>query len=1308
MTGKNKQWILVRIVLVILVLMTATTAQARPGAQQPEPQRGSSAQAALGTGFIYQGQLKSSGEPVTADCDMAFRLYDQASGGSQVGSAITSTVPITGGLFAVNLDFGSAAFTGDGRWIGIRVQCPGDSAYADIGRHELATTPYAVYARSTGALQGYPISTTIPAVDQVLKWNGIVWAPAIDADADTTYTAGIGMSLDGNAFSVLTDTIQQRVTGTCAEGYAIRQINGDGSVICEADDDSGGDITAVIAGAGLSGGGASGAVTLTLDLPVPTATEALSATIAPWSGLYGVPLGFADGVDNIAVVISDTNAVYAGEGLSQVSGSNGVTLSVNFGGTGSASFTARSDHDHTGIYAADSHVHAGEDITSGIVADARIAATIARDSEIMPTVLANDGTGSTLDADVLDGQHASDFAASSHGHSGVDITSGIVADTYIAATIARDSEITPTVLANDGAGSTLDADLLDGQHGSYYLDWGNLTSVPTGLDDGDDDTTYTAGEGITLDGAEFSAEGSAYENMVVVAKSGGDYTSVQAAIDSVSDAAADTPYLVWVAPGVYNEAVTMKPYVHLQGAGQDATIIRSTVGNSSWPIAQATLMLTRNVSLRDLTVGNNGTGSHNAALLAVAGTTQTLVANLTAQTQGSGTINYAIVLRGSGTGITLQDVNALAENGSKTNNGLYNYSDASAVLRGGSFIGRGDLVYDTHAYGIINGSSGELEAENVICIGEGASGSRGLTNDNGIALLRGGSFIGRGGDDSYGITNGGNGTLETQGATVLAENADINVYGHSYGLYNNNAVATLHGGSFIGRGGAMAAYGIRNENSLAVLKIEHVSVLGEDSNPNYGLQNLNSATASATQSVLEGSTNSVIRSGGTVTIAHSRLAGGPVSGNVTLVDVSSESINQIVSTVGTGTAPFSIASTTRVDNLNADLLDDQHASDFQQRVSGTCEVGYTIRAINADGTVVCEPQNPRPGFSLTTVDSGGNVGAYTSAAIGTDGLALISYGGNTDLKVAHCNDIACTSATITTLDSADGSYSSVAIGADGLGLISYLDNYNDDVKVAHCDNPACTSATITTLDSNAGDATWTSLAISADGLGLISYRDANLDLKAAHCNDITCTSAITATLDSAGEVGNYNSVTIGADGLGLIGYSDDIIKSLKVAHCDNVTCTSATITTLDSVGQVGLLPDVTIGSDGLGLISYVNFVGAGLKVAHCDNVTCTSAVTTTLDSDGSPSWASITIGQDGLGLISYYDDSHLNVAHCTNIACTNATFNVVDSADGVGSENSVTIGVDGMPLISYLDSSNYDLKVAHCSNVFCVPYFRRR
>jgi len=38
----------------------------------------------------------------------------------------------------------------------------------------------------------------------------------------------------------------------------------------------------------------------------------------------------------------------------------------------------------------------------------------------------------------------------------------------------------------------------------------------------------------------------------------------------------------------------------------------------------------------------------------------------------------------------------------------------------------------------------------------------------------------------------------------------------------------------------------------------------------------------------------------------------------------------------------------------------------------------------------------------------------------------------------------------------------------------------------------------------------------------------------------------------------------------------------------------------------------------------------------------------------------------------------------------------------------VTIGVDGLGLISYYDSTNDDLRVAHLSNIFGIPYVRYR
>lgn len=65
------------------------------------------------------------------------------------------------------------------------------------------------------------------------------------------------------------------------------------------------------------------------------------------------------------------------------------------------------------------------------------------------------------------------------------------------------------------------------------------------------------------------------------------------------------------------------------------------------------------------------------------------------------------------------------------------------------------------------------------------------------------------------------------------------------------------------------------------------------------------------------------------------------------------------------------------------------------------------------------------------------------------------------------------------------------------------------------------------------------------------------------------------------------------------------------------------------------------------------------------------------------------------------------MAHCRNPACTGASLSTTVKF-AQGSHTSVTIGTDGLGLISHYDKTTGNLKVAHCANTFCVPYFRRR
>ncbi len=458
--------------------------QTPQGAEQSWAAVSSAASALLSTSFTYQGQLKKGVAPINATCAMAFRLYEQAIGGSQIASPLTHTVPITNGLFTVKLDFGSGVFAGDERWLGIHVQCPGDVDYANLGRQELTAAPYALYAKS-----------------------------------------------------------------------------------------------------------------------------------APWSGLTGKPA-----------------------------------------------------------------------------------------------------------------------------------------------------------------------------------------------------------------------------NVIVVAQSGGDYASIQAAINSIDDASADNPYLVWVAPGVYSETVVMRPYVHLQGAGQETTIITSTVGNAASPPTAGTLVLAANTSLRDLTIGNGGTSASNVALLATDGALEVVVIDVTALAQGvSPGANFAIYQAGPLTSLTLNNVTALAENASNHNYGANNEDGQAMTLHGGSFTGRGGQ----YATGIRITVDSRLDAWDITALGENGQTNRGLYNYAGEAALHGGAFTARGGQDTKGIENYGDyAELDAEDIVALGENASE----YNRGIFNSYyATALLHGGSFIARGGGNT-FGIYNGGGSELIA-ESITALGENGiYYNNGLYNVSLAT----------------------------------------------------------------------------------------------------------------------------------------------------------------------------------------------------------------------------------------------------------------------------------------------------------------------------------------------------------------------------------------------------------------------------------------------------------------------------------
>jgi hypothetical protein len=108
--------------------------------------------APLGTAFTYQGRFIDANNAADGIYDFQFKLYNDPCTGSQQGSAVDiNELDVIDGYFTVGLNFGSAAFNGDARWLEIGVR-PGEledpNVYVILApRQEVTPVPYALQTR---------------------------------------------------------------------------------------------------------------------------------------------------------------------------------------------------------------------------------------------------------------------------------------------------------------------------------------------------------------------------------------------------------------------------------------------------------------------------------------------------------------------------------------------------------------------------------------------------------------------------------------------------------------------------------------------------------------------------------------------------------------------------------------------------------------------------------------------------------------------------------------------------------------------------------------------------------------------------------------------------------------------------------------------------------------------------------------------------------------------------------------------------------------------------------------------------------
>jgi hypothetical protein len=282
-------------------------------------------------------------------------------------------------------------------------------------------------------------------------------------------------------------------------------------------------------------------------------------------------------------------------------------------------------------------------------------------------------------------------------------------------------------------------------------------------------------------------------------------------------------------------------------------------------------------------------------------------------------------------------------------------------------------------------------------------------------------------------------------------------------------------------------------------------------------------------------------------------------------------------------------------------------------------------------------------------------GFYSAVAVTSSGIPVVAFhessasGSVNNIKLAVCNNAACTSPVISQLDSwaMTGAYVDIAMNASDIPIISYHDTgaggIGGAVKVVVCNNSACTTPTMTSLDTFSTQNG--SLALTSTGAPVISYYDVwNSALKLAVCADATCTSHSLITLDSDDDVGRFTSLALTSTDVPIVSYIDYTNSTLKLAICNDTACSSSpTIKTIDVVGDVGTSPteystSLALTASDTPVISYYDMGNDYIKIATCDVTLCTTPTFDVQRRPGTTGYKSaIALSSDDRYVLSYHD-----------------------------------------------------------------------
>ncbi len=363
------------------------------------------------------------------------------------------------------------------------------------------------------------------------------------------------------------------------------------------------------------------------------------------------------------------------------------------------------------------------------------------------------------------------------------------------------------------------------------------------------------------------------------------------------------------------------------------------------------------------------------------------------------------------------------------------------------------------------------------------------------------------------------------------------------------------------------------------------------------------------------------------------------------------------------------------------------------------------------------------------VDTGGDVGQYTSIALNASGNPVISYYdvSNGDLKLLICDDPTCSSNTQYVVDDGAGAdvglFSSLVLDASGNPIISYHNETTGALELVVCDDPTCTGGgeTFTVVDNTALDTgEYTAIALDSNGNPVISYVDAtNNDPRLAICAAPACTTPQLTLLDnSAFDFGLNTGIDITADDIAFVSYhrTNSGQKSPFIASCDLTNCsTPANVTNsaaLATGGSAGATNDIALRQTGLPTVIFSQ--GNDVEIVACNDATCSSSTSGAYSpTTPGPLDLSLTLDANDFPVIALFSrnpnfvNGDLFLLRCNDVGCSGGDdqLTLLDGSltvtNNIGQFNAIALGPTGEAFVSYYDGNNDDL-VLSTQSAECV------